>query len=96
MIKYLEVNGFSEGESLSISYINNIKGKFPIKHIYRSGNIYYSIPFNNTGILHRADGPAIEYSNGIKVWRYYGYKPKSKEEFYEPQWRKLVEIKVFL
>jgi hypothetical protein len=35
------------------------------KRVDRFENIYY---YNDEGLLHREDGPAIEYSNGEKHW----------------------------
>jgi len=35
------------------------------KAIQDNGNILY---FNKTGLLHREDGPAIEYATGLKAW----------------------------
>jgi hypothetical protein len=35
------------------------------------------------GKLHRIDGPAIEYPNGLKFWFIKGYGYYSKEEWFQ-------------
>ena len=56
------------------------------------GGIYYLL----NGKYHKSDGPAIKYAGGNKFWYYYGHKAKSKKQFYNPQWRKKIEIKELL
>ena len=48
------------------------------------------------GKRHRSDGPALEWSDGITEWYYYEYVADSEKEFYDPEWRKRVEIEIFL
>ena len=57
-----------------------------------SNNIFYLV----NGKYHRKNGPAIEWSNGYKEWYLHGEFATSEEEFYNPLWRKRVEIKIFL
>lgn len=45
------------------------------------------------GKLHRSNGPAIEKQNGYKYWYYYGEFADSEKEFYDPEWRRKIEIK---
>ena len=50
------------------------------------------------GNPHRSDGPTIEFSEDhtLPYYYYYGYDADSKEQFYDPEWRRKIEIKVFL
>ena len=48
------------------------------------------------GKRHRLEGPAVEWQDENKRWFYYGYKAESKEEFYDHEWRRKIEIKEFL
>ena len=56
------------------------------------GNIFYLL----NGKRHRDDGPAIEYEDGYESWYFYGIRADSKEQFYDLEWRKKIEIKLFL
>ena len=50
------------------------------------------------GMVHRNNGPArirIKSDLTEEFW-YYGFKAKSKAEWLDSQWRKRIEIKVFL
>ena len=48
------------------------------------------------GKVHRLDGPAIELSTGTKWWYLHGEEAESEKQFWDPNWRKRLEIERFL
>ena len=48
------------------------------------------------GEFHREDGPALIYDDGEEIYIYYKNEAESREQFYDPEWRKRVEINRFL
>ena len=66
--------------------------KEPYVHIDRNGNKIYR---NESGKLHRLDGPAIEYSNGDKEWFKNARKFKNKDTFFEALTEKEKEDALF-
>jgi hypothetical protein len=64
----------------------------PYVYIDRTGNKIYR---NESGKLHRLDGPAIEYSNGDKEWFKNARKFESKHTFFEALTEKEKEAALF-
>ena len=61
----------------------------------------YSIPSSKSRdgwVYHRDDGPARKWSIHKKDedWMWYGTKAISEEQFYDLEWRKKIEIEIFL
>ena len=80
-------------------FVQQFLTEMPIHIIYNSGIEEYTIPnisIHNDGYgWHREDGFAlIEKNDSHFAW--YDNLTKYEEEFYDPQWRKRVEIKMFL
>ena len=63
-------------------------GIFKVKY----GDICYLV----NGEFHREDGPALIYDDGEEIYIYYKKEAESREQFYDPEWRKRVEINRFL
>ena len=95
---YNKSSGIFTDQFENVLYLKN--GKFhrtngPAVYNHLSGWEEYFI----FGFRHRIDGPAI--SNSVLLhqndsWYYYDIKAESKEQFYDIEWRKRIEIERFL
>ena len=102
MIKYKTIDYRNYNNIISI---NKIREKEPIKLINFSDMIYYSIPFNVSEwtynfILH-TDIDINYYDQRISYYWYgtmiYGFEPfKSYSKWKDLEWRKRIEIGLFL
>ena len=64
----------------------------PYVHIDRAGNKIYR---NESGKLHRLDGPAIEFADGRKGWCKNGRTFKNKDTFFKALTEKEKEAALF-
>ena len=87
---------------MNYTEIGEWKKKVPVL-LYHNGAVLewtYSIPYSKMKkgwVYHRDDGPARKWCfKKREDWIWYGRIAHSEEEFYDPSWRKKVEIKKFL
>ena len=96
MIKYKDI---SEME-VRLAELPKIREQYPVKLLTLSGHIIYTIPWNNNNtyswnfIAHTDIPKKINYNNIL--WCWYGNNADSREQWLDPEWRKKIEINLFL
>ena len=92
--KNLKLTGIFQDDNNAIHYIRN--GKFhredgPASEFPNGTKWWF---WNN--LRHNSTGPAIVWYDGSTALFYYGERAYDYKMFWDPNWRKIVEAKVFL
>ena len=100
MIKYTVIKNMC-----SISYARRLEMTNTMPICFIDGkDIWFTVPINIKGkksvVPHREDGPAKIYEYDglymIELYYWYGVLATDNEEFYDPNWRKKIEMDLFL